>query len=383
MSPVAARVAEGAVGVAVGSALVAQAAGASGARTGVAHALAFRRVLAAGCVLTGAGLLRLGRGGSRPLPAALGSALLAAAAAHGVVLAARARPLPGHRRVGGRPPRPGDPTPHPTGDRPLLRGAEPAVGPTAATPGASHPAGVASRPAVVTVMTFNTLALVEPVTLVRLVERHGPDVLVLPETGAGTARRTAELLATRDRPYRWFAAGGPGALSTALLLAEHLGDYTVTELDPPTRMGTLVARAVDPSSPLPVVVAAHPEAPGALRLMDRWRSEGERLVAAVKAEPGLVLAGDLNATLDHPWLRRPGPAVDAARAVGHGDHGTWPAAVPSAVSTPIDHVLVDTRAWRVVEHRVLPATGRSDHRPVLVRITPRAVDAAPEPRAVP
>ena len=51
--------------------------------------------------------------------------------------------------------------------------------------------------------------------------------------------------------------------------------------------------------------------------------------------------------------------------------GTWPASVPALLAAPIDHVLVDGRAWRVVGFDVLQRTGGSDHRPVLATLEPR------------
>ena len=51
--------------------------------------------------------------------------------------------------------------------------------------------------------------------------------------------------------------------------------------------------------------------------------------------------------------------------------GTWPAAMPSWLSTPIDHVLVDPEVWDVVGFDVLPAVGGSDHRPVVAHLRPR------------
>ena len=105
--------------------------------------------------------------------------------------------------------------------------------------------------------------------------------------------------------------------------------------------------------------------------MPSWRAE-TRLIAATCADtPGAIVAGDLNSTLDHPGLQELGPCVDAARAAGSASSGTWPADVPTALAAPIDHVLVDGRAWRVTGFEVLPATGASDHRPIVATVTRR------------
>ncbi|GIG27469.1 endonuclease/exonuclease/phosphatase family protein [Cellulomonas marina] len=258
----------------------------------------------------------------------MGAGLVVGGLAHVPALVARRRPLPGHG------PEPGD-----------------------------------DAVADLTVLAFNTLEVVPAAVLADLVVAHGADVAVLPETTRATAGAAAAVLADRGWPVRCLVADGRRSGPTALLLAERLGPRAVETI--PGAMGGLAARAQDPGSPVPLVVAAHPEAPGALRLLAAWRSEGRALVERWRDEPGLVLAGDLNATLDHPWMRRWEPAVDAARAVGRATAGTWPAWAASWWSAPIDHVLVDPRAWRVLSVRVLPATGGSDHRPVLARLRAR------------
>ncbi|MDC7122361.1 endonuclease/exonuclease/phosphatase family protein [Cellulomonas fimi] len=120
-----------------------------------------------------------------------------------------------------------------------------------------------------------------------------------------------------------------------------------------------------------MLVAAHPMAPIQRSAMPTWRQETALVAQECAATPGAIVAGDLNATLDHPGLRALGPCVDAARAVGAGARGTWPAGVPTLLAAPIDHVLVDGRRWRVASFDVLPETGGSDHRPVVARLVPR------------
>ncbi|WP_315093789.1 endonuclease/exonuclease/phosphatase family protein [uncultured Cellulomonas sp.] len=221
------------------------------------------------------------------------------------------------------------------------------------------------------VLSFNTLDTVDAGLLAALALEHGADVVVLPETSGYTARMTAKRLAAAGSPMQLLAAEGNTSFiaGTALLVAGHVGTYPIAE-PLPTRLGSLRA---DPEDPLtsPVIVAAHPMAPVSRRAMPPWRTE-TRLVATTCAEtPGAIVAGDLNATLDHPGLRELGPCVDAARAAGAAALGTWPSDVPALLAAPIDHVLVDGRAWRVVAFQVLPRTGGSDHRPVLATLARR------------
>lgn len=221
----------------------------------------------------------------------------------------------------------------------------------------------------VVVLAFNTLDAVEPQELAQLVLDQDADVVVLPETPRTTADGVALLLRTAGRPVHAHAADStvPGIAGTSLLVAADLGIYPDAQVLP-THLGSLRA---DPADGGPVLVAAHPAAPITPGSMATWRSETTLVVEQCASTPGAIVAGDLNATLDHPALRDLGPCVDAARAAGAGARGTWPSTFPSLLAAPIDHVLVDGRAWRVTGFEVLGRTGGSDHRPVVARLAPR------------
>lgn len=221
---------------------------------------------------------------------------------------------------------------------------------------------------VVTVLSFNTLDVVPAADLVRLVQRTGADVVVLPETSQRTAAAVQAGLSSAGTPLQALSTPGsvPSIAGTALLVSPAVGgDYRSEPL--PTRLGSLRAS----SASGPTLVAAHPTAPITRSAMATWRDETAAVALACAQTPGAVVAGDLNATLDHPGLGDLGPCVDAARAAGRGAVGTWPADAPGVLAAPIDHVLVDGRAWRVVGFDVLAATGGSDHRPVVARLVRR------------
>ncbi|WP_258723590.1 endonuclease/exonuclease/phosphatase family protein [Cellulomonas sp. NS3] len=237
----------------------------------------------------------------------------------------------------------------------------------------------------VVVLAFNTLGVVTSADLAPLVLEHGADVVVLPETVPATARATAALLEDAGRPVWVFGrstGGGAPVASTALLVATDLGRYQVTSELPTVLAGFRAdpvagdatsargarAAAVGRS---PLLVAAHPTAPFSLAAMDDWRRETSLVAQTCDGTSGVVVAGDLNATLDHPGLRDLGSCVDAAESAGAAALGTWPAGMPSWLSTPIDHVLVDPEVWEVVGFDVLPAVGGSDHRPVVAHLRPR------------
>jgi endonuclease/exonuclease/phosphatase (EEP) superfamily protein YafD len=226
----------------------------------------------------------------------------------------------------------------------------------------------------VVVLSFNTAGVVTPDELARLVRGTGADVVALPETTRGTADALAALLETAGNPVQVHAqrTGEGTAAATTLLVSRDLGEHTVTGTLP-TRLASFRVEPVggDDGSPFTSLVAAHPRAPLSGAAMPGWRSETALLRDACRSTPGAVVAGDLNATLDHPGLAGLAPCVDAADAVGAAALGTWPASAPRWLAAPIDHVLVDSRAWEVLSFDVLAPVGDSDHRPVVAHLRTR------------
>jgi endonuclease/exonuclease/phosphatase family metal-dependent hydrolase len=111
-------------------------------------------------------------------------------------------------------------------------------------------------------------------------------------------------------------------------------------------------------------------------IVDEW-TRGIDWVAEQCAGPDVILAGDLNSTLDHlSGLGRDGGSVgecqDAAQQAGTAAQGTWPASLPAALAAPIDHVLVGS-AWEVrsFEVRTDFDDAGSDHRPVVAVLSRR------------
>ncbi|KQR16431.1 endonuclease/exonuclease/phosphatase family protein [Cellulomonas sp. Leaf334] len=223
----------------------------------------------------------------------------------------------------------------------------------------------------VVVLSFNTLDTVGAEVVADLVLAQRADVVALPETSGTVARSTAERLAAAGRPMQVLTTDGHSSFiaGTALLVSLDVGTYPVAE-PLPTRLGSLRAEPEEPTGS-PVLVAAHPMAPISRGVMSSWRSETGLIADACASTPGAIVAGDLNATLDHPGLRDLGPCVDAARAAGTASSGTWPATVPTLFAAPIDHVLVDARVWQVTGFQVLPPTGSSDHRPIVATLVRR------------
>ncbi|MEU3017388.1 endonuclease/exonuclease/phosphatase family protein [Nocardiopsis sp. NPDC007018] len=101
--------------------------------------------------------------------------------------------------------------------------------------------------------------------------------------------------------------------------------------------------------------------------MSSWR-DGLRALPSASDDTVRVLAGDVNATLDHAETRRvlDRGYTDAAARLGRGLTGTWPVGGPLPMAA-IDHVLVDERV-SVDGLEVLDVPGTT-HRALAVRLT--------------
>jgi endonuclease/exonuclease/phosphatase (EEP) superfamily protein YafD len=268
------------------------------------------------------------RPGGRALPLTLAAVLVAGAGVQGVVLADRGLDGSG---------------PGPAGDADLV------------------------------VLSFNTFGVVGAADLTALVLDQDADLTVLAETSAATARDVARALTAAGHPTTALAADAAGTRvdGVALLVRDELGGYTRQDAGlPATELGTFAAVPARTGAPGPVV-AAHTRAPSAQASMPDWEAHARGIAEVCRSTPGVIVAGDLNATLDHPGLDDLGPCVDAAAEAGAAGLGTWPADVPRTLAAPIDHVLVDARAWRVTGYAALPAVRSSDHRPVVAHLARR------------
>lgn len=201
------------------------------------------------------------------------------------------------------------------------------------------------------------------------------DVVALPETSEEAADAIAALLAASGRPMQVLGVQFDAiskARSTRVLISDDLGEYTIDETvgNTPT-LPSVVAVPVDGDGP--TIIAAHPVAPVPGE-MSGWRA-GLDWLAERCNDPAsdVIVAGDLNSTLDH-WASL-GSDIglnacrDAARATGNAAVGTWPTRMPALLGAPIDHVLA-TAAWQVVGFRVIESLdgSGSDHRPVVAQL---------------
>ncbi|SDU55234.1 endonuclease/exonuclease/phosphatase family protein [Jiangella alkaliphila] len=227
---------------------------------------------------------------------------------------------------------------------------------------------VADAPGEVRVLAFNTLFDgAGPAVVADLVTATGADVVVLPETSAATTQQAAALTGGDFQVFHHQAGTGITS-ATGLLVASSLGTYGDPQPDPSGGLGSFTVRPA-PGSDGPPITAVHAWPPTA-DAMARWRDDTVWAVRRCRGTEGAIVAGDFNATLDHPALRSLTPCADAAASRDAAGAGTWPAGWPTWAGAPIDHVLADARAWDVVAFSVLDAAGGSDHRPVLAVLRP-------------
>lgn len=228
----------------------------------------------------------------------------------------------------------------------------------------------------ITVLQYNTLGgSVDVASLADVVEANGVDVITLPETSTQTAEDLVLTLAERGKHFQQFDTGTSGYdadyLSTVLLVSSDLGEYTQTDLFEPTNEPTpLGVRAVPADGSGPTLMAVHPIAPSSSRL-NVWREEITKVYSLCGTESNAIISGDFNSTADHEAaLDLETTCADAAAQAGSGALGTWPVKLPALLGSPIDRVLT-TAAYEGTEAAIIDLGG-SDHRGVLVRLTPVA-----------
>jgi endonuclease/exonuclease/phosphatase (EEP) superfamily protein YafD len=229
-----------------------------------------------------------------------------------------------------------------------------------------------------TVLSWNTLGDAPGVpALVELALKSQADVISLPETTGPTAAEVARLLTEAGKPMWPHTVAFDEvskARSTSLLLSAELGEYRIDASAGNTgQVPSVVAVPADGDGP--TIVAAHPVAP--LReYMRQWRLDLVWL-AGICARENVIVAGDLNATIDHMAAYgvagELGDCRDAALATDAAAVGTWPTFLPPLLGAPIDHVMA-TPNWQFTGMRVIETHDDhgSDHRPVLAQLRPAA-----------
>lgn len=216
-----------------------------------------------------------------------------------------------------------------------------------------------------TVLTVNVYdGNAAPAQVAALVADARPALVSLPEAGAAFRAKLAPLV--EPLGYRLYGTTGPGERDiggVSALSRADLGELdAVVDDATPFRslvlsggnLGDLRFVAVHIVSPVPSGVP-------------QWRADLAHLATWCAAPGTTVLAGDLNASLDHSALRAGTTGcADAAAQAGAGLIGTWPSTLPPWAGAQIDHVL--STGGIVAESVTVHYIARTDHRALLARL---------------
>jgi endonuclease/exonuclease/phosphatase (EEP) superfamily protein YafD len=218
------------------------------------------------------------------------------------------------------------------------------------------------------VITFNTFnGAADPGEVAALIRAEQPDVVSLIEAGVLYRARLAPLV--EPSGYRLITSlaadvdGDQDVSGVTVLVADRLGavDSTANTTTPFPSIevtgGTLGELRF---------VAFHSLAP---RRGDvpQWRSDVGRVARWCAGGTPAIIAGDLNATLDHSVLRTAMTGCsDAAAQRGHGLVPTWPTWLPDWLGQQLDHVLATDPI--VAESFAAREISGSDHRAVIVQL---------------
>ncbi len=187
-----------------------------------------------------------------------------------------------------------------------------------------------------------------------------PDLIALPETDAVAAGEVRAILAEHGLNMSSSTVGD--WIPTSVLISTELGDYRLdaSRGSTPGLPSGVWLPETEASSP---VVVAHPMPPLPAS-MNTWRDGLDWVAEQCRTGgSGVIVVGDLNATVDHLGSL-PG-CSDAAAASSLAASGTWPSTTPQALASPIDHILVGAD-WTVLDVVVIDAQGSgSDHRPIV------------------
>ena len=256
--------------------------------------------------------------------------------------------------------------------------------PAAIAPAGSISADPADWDGALTTFSFNThYSEAHKVELAVAIRRAAAEVVVLPETSAEYGQAVADLLAQDGLRYTVFSAGDQkdDADPTTVLVSAVIGDYEQAQAPAGAGHGTVLLRPAGEAElnghrrPTILGVHTHAPVPGS---MEEWLASVEVVVGQCRGagsdgagqgpEPGLVIAGDFNATLDHAPMKDLGGCADAGLEAGIGGVSTWPTSSHTTLlGSPIAHVLADSATWRARSASVLALSG-SDHRALVVEL---------------
>lgn len=214
-----------------------------------------------------------------------------------------------------------------------------------------------------TVMGVNLLlGRADTDTIGREVRSHGVDVLVLTEVTDSAESRLRADGTYRRLPYTTASrTGQTTVIRSRLRLVRARGAARATALSKRNPAATLrYGKAVS-------FRAVHPFPPTRPRVR-RWRATLAALTEwATRTRGSLIMAGDFNASVDHPGMRQllAQGLRDAHEVAGAGRPRTWPNQRSWPAFVHLDHVLVRGIEVESVQEVLIPG---SDHDAILAEL---------------
>ena len=201
--------------------------------------------------------------------------------------------------------------------------------------------------------------------LATAIGREAPDFVVLPESGHAFRDKLMPLV--DGLGYRSWVSVGPDVRESrgmTLLASLRAGDLHV-EIGDDMRYRHL--RATGGVLGRRSLFAVHATAPRDRERTAAWREDLAVVSRWCRARVAPIVAGDLNATLDHSALRATRHGCrSAATGTGRGLAATYPSSLPRALGIQIDHVFVPS-GTTTSRFEVMDVAG-SDHRAVLAQV---------------
>lgn len=204
-------------------------------------------------------------------------------------------------------------------------------------------------------------------TVSGLLDEHGAELVVLPETGWKSGELVRDLLVDLGHDVDVFA---PQSTATSVILTAELArQYRVAEDTPPWAGVELLPTT--PSPNLPVIVATHLQQPSPADVQT-WQEHLGWVRAACDRTPYVLVLGDMNTTLNHLPGSSLGGCRDVAAAEGAGASSTWPTWLPDWLGVSIDRFMIgsgytpDDATFMVARDVELAG---ADHWPIVVSVT--------------
>lgn len=226
----------------------------------------------------------------------------------------------------------------------------------------------------ITAMELNTLGgKATAQDIANIMVSRGVDVASLPEAPTTLGEEVVAILKKEGLSFQQFDPGiskwNSDYSSTVLLVSSTLGTYQqidVASSDGSSSKRTVGTKPVDGNGP--TFIAVHPISPDK-SLMSKWKEQARAAYALCAAYPDAVVLGDFNSTADHEAAMGVSGCTDAAVQAHVGGIGTWPSNVPALFSAPIDRIFT-ADGYEGTAGEVI-AAGESDHRALVVRLTPK------------